>query len=157
MREIDGDLWEIPGDARCITTNGTIKRDARGVMGRGVARQAKNRYLALERTLGGHLQLHGNHTGVLIEAGPTCAMPLIALPVKHVWEHKADLVLVARSVDELVVLTEARGWQTVLLPRPGCGNGGLAWVAVEKVLRKRLDDRFLVVNNENERVRAGVG
>lgn len=145
MREIAGDLWVLPGDARCITTNGTRKKGDRGVMGRGVAKQARDRYLGLERRLGRHLLRWGNHVGVLIDAGEDALMPLVAFPVKHEWHQAADIELIKQSCLELVVLADVRGWGTVLLPRPGCGNGHLRWANVEVVLRPRLDDRFVVV------------
>ncbi len=44
MIEEFGDIWEIPGDARVITTNGVVRKDGACVMGRGVALQAKMRY-----------------------------------------------------------------------------------------------------------------
>jgi hypothetical protein len=144
MKEITGDLWIVVCDARCITTNGTITGALhRGVMGRGVAKQAKDRYPGIEAILGQRLQQHGNHTQLLAE--PADGVPLVALPVKRHWMDKADFELIKRSLEELVVLTEARGWQTVLLPRPGCGNGRQLWEDVEKICRPRLDDRFTVV------------
>jgi len=45
VKEVDGNLWEIEADWRVITTNGFVKKDGRAVMGRGVARQALQRYL----------------------------------------------------------------------------------------------------------------
>jgi hypothetical protein len=146
MRQTTGDLWALDGDARCITTNGTLKKDARGVMGRGVARQAKQRYLGLEGRLGKHLVRWGNHVGVLLEASEDCQMPLVCVPVKHQWDDAhASLELIRQSMWELVQLTEARGWETVILPRPGCGNGQLKWEYVEQVIAPILDDRFVVV------------
>jgi hypothetical protein len=145
MRQTTGDLWQLPGDARCITTNGTLKKDGRGVMGRGVARQATERYRGLPGILGKHLVRWGNHVGVLIEQGETASMPLIAVPVKHEWHEMARLELIKQSMRELVALTDDRGWGTVILPRPGCGNGGLKWEYVEQVIAPILDARFVVV------------
>src|SRR5262245_19870798 len=145
MRAVSGDLWALARDARCITTNCTVTRNHRGVMGRGVAKQAKDRYLGAEQQLARYLRRAGNHTGVLFEGSDQGGPPLIALPVKHEWHQKADINLIKRSLDELVVLTTERGWQTVLLPRPGCGNGKLGWHLVEKLCTPRLDDRFVVV------------
>jgi hypothetical protein len=145
MREAVGDLWVLGGDARCITTNGTLTKTGRGVMGRGVALQAKSRYLGIEKRLANHLRLQGNHVGVLLEVGEDVSVPLVVFPVKHQWHEHADLNLIKQSAEELVALADRRGWQEVLLPRPGCGNGHLSWALVEKIVRPRLDDRFVVV------------
>lgn len=145
MREVKADLWELPGDARVITTNGTITTGRRGVMGRGCALQAKLRYLGLAQTLGRYLMAHGNHVGVLLERSEEVSMPLVVFPVKPQWHDKAEYPLIWRSCEELVALTDARGWQTVLLPRPGCGNGRLPWEQVRDSIAPRLDDRFVIV------------
>ena len=60
MLEEKGNLWELDGDARCITTNGTIKNDGRAVMGRGVALQAATLYPTLSLELGQFLNDYGN-------------------------------------------------------------------------------------------------
>jgi hypothetical protein len=143
MKEITGDLWAQVCDARCITTNGTVTNAGRGVMGRGVARQAKDRYPGIELHLGRMVRRFGNHTQLLVDEPD--GVPLIALPVKHNWPDKADLLLIKRSMTELVTLTDTRGWQVVVLPRPGCGNGKLHWDQVERLITPLLDDRFLVV------------
>jgi hypothetical protein len=62
------------------------------------------------------------------------------------WDQWADLDLIGRSADELVALTTRYGWQTVVLPRPGCNNGKRDWEKeVRPILLPILDDRFLVV------------
>jgi hypothetical protein len=144
MKEITADLWMQLCDVRCVTTNGTITNIGRGVMGRGVAREAKDRYPGVEAHLGRMLRRFGNHTMLLVEAAPD-RIPLVAIPVKHEWHQRADLLLVKRSIEELVALTEKQGWQNVMLPRPGCGNGQQKWEDVERIVRPLLDDRFTVV------------
>ena len=151
MIQTEGDLWQMPGDARVITTNGTILTSRRGVMGRGVAKQAAQRYLGCAQRLGRYLQRWGNHTGVLIEAGEETDTPLVVLPVKHAWHEPADVELILRSLDELVALTEVRGWRRVVLPRPGCGSGQLYWIDIEPLVEARLDDRFLVLEKSSIR------
>ena len=48
---------------------------------------------------------------------------------------------------ELIDLVIEHGFDTVVLPRPGCGNGGLRWQDVRPLLGLSLDDRFIVVDN----------
>lgn len=144
MTELVADLWwvaEQNADAVCITTNGTITRGGRGVMGRGVALQATQRYPRMRKTLGAHLVEHGNHVGILLPGPPA----LVSFPVKREWHEAADLDLIERSTHELLILTQDRGWTRVVLPRPGCGNGRRQWETVKPILADYLNDRFVVV------------
>lgn len=144
MREALSDLWTFPAEARVITTNGTLKDNGRAVMGRGVALQATKRYFGMKLALGALLKRQGNHVGII---DPDCGgIPLVSFPVKHVYNERADLELIARSAAELVALTEKEGWTAVVLPRPGCNNGRRSWVTeVRPILLPVLDDRFTVV------------
>lgn len=139
------DLWAntLRCSAICITTNGTIKSNGRGVMGRGVAAQALKRYPRLDLRLGRHLQAHGDHVGVLIEE---LTLVLVAFPVKYQWHEAADLDLIRQSAEELAALATIRGWRgPILLPRPGCGNGQRTWEEVRPIIAPILDDRFVAV------------
>lgn len=155
MIEQHSDIWVAgeDADAICITTNGTITGRRLGVMGRGVALEAANRYNAttaaqpgrrlwtLQRMLGRYLEAHGNHVGVLVPPPPHT---LVVFPVKHEWSEIASLSLIAQSVSELIALTDRLQWKRVVLPRPGCGNGNRSWDDVKPLLAP-LDDRFTVV------------
>ena len=145
MREELRDLWSYSiddCDARVITTNGTVKASGRAVMGRGVAKQAKDRYIGIEKLLGMVLKTQGNHVEILIHK----PLALVMFPVKHEWHELADLELIAQSARELVSFADVMGWKRVVLPRPGCGNGGLKWESqVRPILLSVLDDRFTVV------------
>lgn len=81
---------------------------------------------------------------MLVAANPPPS--LVIFPVKHAWYEPADLDLIRQSAIELLTLTAAQGWKTVLLPRPGCGNGQLTWDQVRPVIAPFLNDRFVVVH-----------
>ena len=57
---------------------------------------------------------------------------------------KSDINLIDKSIKQLVELTNQMGWETVVLPRIGCGNGGLNWDDVKPVIEPYLDHRFIV-------------
>jgi hypothetical protein len=146
VKEVTGNLWEQSCNALCITTNGFIKQNGKAVMGRGVAKQAADRWRTLydkdlPASFGAKLREQGNHVFILVENFAA----LVAFPVKGNWWEKASPALILQSAHELVALTDAEGWQSVILPRPGCGNGGLSWEAVKPILETVLDDRFTVV------------
>lgn len=53
-------IFDLGGDAICVTTNGMIKNDGLAVMGAGIAKEADNKY-KIARTLGQKLRETGNH------------------------------------------------------------------------------------------------
>jgi O-acetyl-ADP-ribose deacetylase (regulator of RNase III) len=143
MLEAKADLWEYPAEYRVITTNGFVKDDGKAVMGRGCAKEAAKKYPRLPKWLGIVLLNHGNHVHLFPDS-------IISFPVKHNWWEEADTKLIARSTIELVDLVDRIGARSVVMPRPGCGNGKLDWRVVRLILRPYLDDRFTVVSFEKE-------
>lgn len=143
MIEITGNLWNIKADAKCITTNGYIKSNGQAVMGRGIALQAATKYPELPRILGKHIRENGNVPGLLIYTGH-CS--LVSFPVKHNWMDKADLFLIGCSAHSLSCMADKFKWNTILLPKPGCGNGKLNWADVKDYIKDLLDDRFQIID-----------
>lgn len=147
MRLANGDLWTMEGDAICITTNGSVTNRGNAVMGRGCALQAAQKFPWLPTMPAAELTDGGNH--VRHFTTPQAGLPslvLIMFPVKDRWDQKARLKLIEQSAYELMDLIERLKLQNVLLPRPGCGNGGRTWAEVEPILSPVLDDRVIVVD-----------
>lgn len=141
MTEETGDLWAWLDKAPlAVTTNGTVNRKGECPMPRGCARQARERFPDLPAILGRQLAAYGNH---VCELGHG----LLSFPVEEHWLERPDPRLIARSAAELRAIADERGWTRVVLPRPGCGGGGLEWREVRELLAPHLDDRFLVVNS----------
>jgi hypothetical protein len=93
--------------------------------------------------LGEALAARGDHVALLGER-------IASFPVEHSPFDIPDLGLIARSARELVELC-VQGWAEVVLPRPGCGGGGLDGSEVSALLAPVLDDRFLVVTWESRK------
>jgi len=140
MQEIIGDLWSYQGrGVLVLTTNGSLTRAGRAVLGRGCARQAGERYPDLALRLGTLLRDHGNHVHELGDE-------LVSFPVEETaWSHP-DPRLIRRSAEELRALVDRAGFQLVIVPRPGCGFGGLSWPEVRPLLADLFDERFLVIS-----------
>lgn len=147
MIEVFGDLWTYEADAKCITTNGFVRRDGKAVMGRGVAKQAVNKWPEIQDLLGQFISYMGNQPYVI--SGPErVGFYLISYPVKHNWWEKADLELIEQSAIKLVILCSDYDWKTIVLPRPGCGNGQRTWEEVKPAIEEILDDRFHVIDKQ---------
>lgn len=142
MKEVTGNLWTYPADVRVITTNGTVKKNGECVMGRGCAAEAKQRWPDVPKMLGAHLEARGN---IPMRFPDNLGLVLLSLPVKHQWYEKADPKLIEVSAKILAAWADLHKWETLVLPRPGCGNGGLRWENVKPVLEPILDDRFHVI------------
>jgi hypothetical protein len=141
MLETVGDIWEHAdrGAVIVITTNGSLTRNQRAVLGRGVARQAVLRFPGLDDTLGRLLAEHGCHVFDLGNG-------IVSFPVEETAWSQPDLRIIARSAEELRRLADRSGWQRVVVPRPGCGGGGLAWKDVRPLLAPWFDHRFIVIS-----------
>jgi hypothetical protein len=139
MIEILGDVWTYYGKAIiAFTTNGQISRKGEAVFGNGCARQARERFPDLGQRLGARLAVQGNHVAYLGDG-------LVSFPVEHTPFETPDPRLIARSARELKSLADALGWERIVVPRPGCGGGGLEWKDVKPLLERCLDDRFIII------------
>ena len=160
MREMTGSLFELEADAVCITTNGFVNAAGASTMGKGCAGEAKYRYPGIQLVVGEQVKQYGNHVFLLtdqIEMGEwvlrtpgawknhILPRALISFPTKEHWRDPSIPQLIERSAEELLGLTQAFGFESVLLPRAGCGAGQLNWGNVRPVLDGILDDRFAAV------------
>lgn len=169
MLEAYGNIWDLASDydAIVITTNGYVKKNGEAVMGRGIALEAAEKNPGLPLLLGEAIKEEGNRVFMfplwrvwnskvphVRTWNPVTEITFITFPVKPVvgtkgemgWKAKADIDLIRTSTEQLVELMDAvKGYDTVIMPRPGCGNGGLKWEQVKPVIEPLLDDRFTVV------------
>jgi len=145
VKELVGDLWDFLGQAPvCITTSGLVSRSGQASMPRGCARQARERFPELPALLGALIRERGNHVHEL-------GRGLVSFPVEHTPFEVPGLGLIERSCRELLALATARNWPRVVVPRPGCGGGGLAWSEVRPILQRYFDERFWVIQAGEER------
>ena len=140
MKEAIADLWTFSAQYRCITTNGVVNPNTHLlVMGAGVALEAKKRFPRLPLKLGLWVEKYGNRPFLCKEE------KLITLPTKSKWQQISYMPLIMASVQKLVEIVNKFEIESVALPRPGCGNGGLDWEFVRSQIEHVLDDRFTVV------------
>lgn len=133
-------IFDEPGDAVCVTTNGVIKTNGEAVMGAGIAKEANMRYQVAAQ-LGKKLKINGNHC---YDLGSYDGKNLVSFPTKHDWRNDSDIELIRQSCKELVILTDQNSWHTVLLPPVGCGCGKLDFNYIKSFLENLLDDRFIL-------------
>ena len=175
-----GEPLPLSPDAICITTNGFVKKNGEAVMGRGCAAQAKKMLVGVDKALGSAIKRAGNRVQHLCSYGDLTAgkIQLYSFPVKPVsevcngarsnvvkhmrhqfstgqtvpgWACVADRQIIITSIRQLKNIADNQLWDTVILPRPGCGAGELDWGMVRHELHQRLDHRFYCITYKPDR------
>lgn len=131
-----------------VPTNNELKKNGKAVMGAGIALNVAHRWPNLAFELGDRLK-RSKAVQVFVEER------LVIFPTKHRWKEYADLELIERSFIELDVLDYTLQkhfgvYATFLIPRVGCGLGGLDWETEVKPLALKYcgnDPRRIFVHN----------
>ena len=155
MIEIKGNIWDQQCTVICITTNGATRNDGAAIMGRGVALQAKQRNPGLEFKFGTLINEVGNIFQVTEEMDNLRTLAIF--PTKYHWKERSSRILIAESVLFLREFAIKIPHAIIILPRPGCGNGGLSWEGISslnlfhpgvKDICSILPDNVKVITNE---------
>jgi hypothetical protein len=130
-------------------------------MGRGVALEATQRFPGIRFQLGQLIETKGNVVSYIDYWAPFSPASskrghhLVSFPVKHHWAEPADLQLINQSCIQLVALLDSpkfralvKSYGTVVIPRPGCGNGKRDWEKEVKPICSQLDDRFHIITKD---------
>lgn len=144
MREVTGNIWYFHsrGNWIAISTNGTVKKDGSCVMGRGVAKQAAEKFHELPQSLGRKIKMGGNRVYSL----PIFRM--FSFPVKHKWWEKADLALIEESAKQLAAyIVPQNNYGDIYMVAPGTGNGKLTWKEVKPAIEPHLNDTFTIIRS----------
>ena len=144
MHEVAGDLWlyHAEGFIVAITTGGLVSKRGECAMPRGCARQARDRFPGLAAQLGALILHQGNHVHDL-------GNRIVSFPVENSPFELPEPALIERSCRELVDLADRSNWQSIVVPRPGCGGGGLNWQDIRQIVARYFDHRFTLIRMEN--------
>lgn len=163
------DIFSFLGkaDCICITTNGYITKSGLAVMGRGNAKEAANRFPILPKILAQKIKENGNVVNLLLKVGGTWVVsfpvkpsvinnPSVEVILPHLrkffkgktyvpgYAVYADKALIEQSAKQLRDLANKMSFNTVILPFPGIGAGGLSPSEVLDLLEKYFDSRFIL-------------
>lgn len=161
MIEVAGDYWELAKshDTLVCTINMVVKANGELVMGKGIALEFAERYPFLPQDFGKQIKDNLARTEPNSTPIPTSYLVdgsgyekiLLGLPTKIHWQDKSTLFLVDQSLYSLRQFIDSLPFpqtRKVLMTRPGCGNGGLAWDDVMPLCARYLDERFTICHKE---------
>ncbi len=122
-----GDMWMVYSTIELflITTNCTIRRDGALVMGCGIAQQARDRFLGLDKALGQQIMTRCNSQGQygLLISPRWPKAKLGAFQVKRHYSYPASLELIRHSTAVLYAWCAENPIANVVVNVPGIGNG----------------------------------
>lgn len=128
---VKGNMFECNADCLVNTVN------CEGYMGKGVAYQFKMRFPENNKSYvkackTGELTVGKIH--YFMEDGIT----IINFPTKDKWREPSKLEYVEKGLQYLVQLLPKLHVKRIAIPPLGCGNGGLSWEDVKKIIDETL-------------------
>lgn len=137
IRYTQGNLLDAEAEALVNTVN-TV-----GVMGRGIALMFKERFQDNFKAYKRACKDGGVETGRMFvtETGElTGPRYIINFPTKKHWRPPSKIEWVDAGLQNLREFIEAQGIRSVAIPPLGCGNGGLQWDDVKRLIESHLGD-----------------
>lgn len=133
-----GNMFECNADCLINTVN------CEGFMGKGIAYQFKLRFPENNKSYikackSGELTVGKIH--YYIEEGIT----IVNFPTKDKWRENSKIEYIEKGMDFLIELLPKLEVRKIAIPPLGCGNGGLIWTDVKKIIENRivnLSDRY---------------
>jgi O-acetyl-ADP-ribose deacetylase (regulator of RNase III) len=128
---VKGDLFESGCEALVNPVN------CRGVMGKGIALQFKERFPAYFKEY--HLACRDNQLwpGLVCfhyNKAKTNPQVIISFPTKDHWKNKSELRFIKKGLDNLAVHVAGCKIKSVAVPALGCGEGGLSFKEVKPLM-----------------------
>jgi hypothetical protein len=128
-----GELFDARTDVLIVTGNATLKANGAVVMGRGAAKELRDRVPGIDRSFGKHIARSSGPYGLVLLpqlTGPTLGL----LQVKRNYWEPADPELIRNSLGILATVARASPERRFDLNYPGIGNGRLAREVIEPLL-----------------------
>ena len=147
---VNGQLWDEIGKANLIlvTTNASVRKDGCLVCGRGAAKEAAERFPTFSRRCGHKIRFYEREEkiyGIMIFSGILPQGSIGAFQVKYHWKDQADLLLIAHSVGQLILVSGQ--YERIAMNFPGTGFGRLAREKVLPLLEP-LPDNVIIYEYE---------
>jgi len=126
------DIWDLT-DKFIFTGNSTVKRNGALVMGRGIAREVRDRFTGIDLKIGNAIKFDVGQNYGFLEGSKICVFQ-----VKHHWGNPASLQLVRASVAKMRANVDPTLRYDMNFP--AIGNGGLSYNEVYPLIKELPDN-----------------
>lgn len=128
---IKGDIFNSPAQVLVNTVN-TV-----GVMGKGIALEFKKRYPEMFEKYKEVCEKKEFEIGNLM-LWKKSEKWILLFPTKKHWRSSSDISYIEKGLKKFVESYESLGIESIAFPKLGCGNGGLDWSDVKKLMERYL-------------------
>jgi len=129
--DLTGNIFSSSAEAIVITVN------CEGVMGAGIAFDAKNRWPEIYDLYSKKCELNGFHVGEIMWAD-SVSKKVALFPSKKLWRAPSKLSYLSDGLDTLRTDIDRMSITSIALPHLGCSNGGLTWSEVKPLIVEKL-------------------
>jgi len=129
--DLTGNIFSSSANAIVITVN------CEGVMGAGIALDAKNRWPEIYDLYSKRCELNGFHVGEIMWAD-SVSKKVALFPSKKLWRAPSKLSYISDGLDTLRIDIDQMSITSIALPHLGCSNGGLTWSEVKPLIVEKL-------------------
>ena len=113
-----------------------------GIMGKGLAKAFKEKFPENYKKYKKYCdeeKLHPGHMFVTEEQDLFLQKKiLINFPTKNHWRENSKYEYIEQGLDDLIKVINKYQIKSIAIPPLGCGNGGLDWVEVHKIISNKL-------------------
>ena len=144
-----GNMWDVwnEADLFVISCNSYLKKDGSLVMGRGIAREARDKFEGVDDVLGAAVEKECGHLGrysLIVSREWQAGKKLAIGQVKRNFADKADIDLIRGFLVKLGLFAAENRDVKIHMNFPGIGNGGLKKGDVLPLLNRLLPDNVHV-------------
>ena len=129
--ELTGNIFSSDAEVVVITVN------CEGVMGAGIALDAKNRWPEIYDVYSKRCELNGFDVGEIMWAD-SVSKKVALFPSKKLWRAPSKLSYISEGLDALRTDIYQMSITSIALPHLGCSNGGLTWSEVKPLIVEKL-------------------
>lgn len=133
---VQGDLFQSQAEALVNTINCV------GTMGKGLALEFKKKFpdnFQAYKTACEKKKIHPGKMFTYSLDSLFGTQYIINFPTKNHWREKSKLSYIEEGLADLIRVITEEQIESIAIPPLGCGNGGLAWNTVKKMIEKYLD------------------